>query len=320
MRLLHERLAERGQGIARRDLEKVKLDDLADLIRADYRKNNRKSGARLTTSLRHLVAGFDGWRVVDIQEDAIDRYAVDRLDEGAQPASVNRELACLRRMFSLGRRAKMVGRVPVIEMLAEDNVRKGFLEADAFAAILEELPGYARPVAAVAFITGWRKGELLSRRWRHVDLDAGWLRLEPGESKNKKGGNFPLIPELRSVLQEQHKRKTRIEQATGRIVDVLFFHDDGRPVKNFRGAWEGACERAGHPGILFHDLKRSSARNLVRAGVPEAVAMRLIGHLTPSIFKRYAIVDETMLLEGAEKLSALYGNVKPERKVLPLER
>ncbi len=129
-----------------------------------------------------------------------------------------------------------------------------------------------------------------------------------------------MIPELRSVLEEQHKRKARIEQATGQIVDALFFHDNGRPVKDFRGAWEGACERAGHPGVLFHDLKRSSARNLVRAGVPEAVAMRLIGHLTPSIFKRYAIVDEAMLIEGAEKLSGLYKDVKPVRKVLPLER
>ncbi len=106
----------------------------------------------------------------------------------------------------------------------------------------------------------------------------------------------------------------------GRIVDALFFHDNGRRVKDFRGAWEGACERAGHPGILFHDLKRSSARNLVRAGVPEHVAMRLIGHLTASIFKRYAIVDEAMLIEGAEKLSELYKDVKPVRKVLPLER
>ncbi len=320
VRLLHERLAERGQGIARRDLEKVKLDDLADLIRADYRKNNRKSISTLEGRLAHLEDAFGGWRVVDIQEDAIDRHAVDRLDAGAKPASVNRELAALRRMFTLGRRAKMVGRVPVIEMLGEDNVRKGFVEADAFAAILGSLPGYVRPVAAVGFITGWRRGELLSRRWRHVDLDAGWLRLEPGESKNKSGRNFPLIPELRSVLEDQHKRKTRIEQATGRIVDALFFHDNGRPVKDFRGAWEGACERAGHPGILFHDLKRSSARNLVRAGVPEAVAMRLIGHLTPSIFKRYAIVDEAMLIEGAEKLSGLYKGVKPVRKVLPLER
>ncbi len=70
-----------------------------------------------------------------------------------------------------------------------------------------------------------------------------------------------------------------------------------------------------------HDLRRTAARNLVRAGVAEPVAMRFTGHLTPSVFKRYAIVDETMLTEGAEKLSRLFSDTRqPERKVLPLER
>jgi integrase len=192
------------------------------------------------------------------------------------------------------------------------------VRAEELSEIEAELPGYAKPIARIGFITGWRRGELLSRGWRHVDMGAGWLRLEPGETKNEEGRQFPLIPSLRAVLEEQYERKRAVERATGRIVASLFFYDDGRPIREFRFAWNAACRRAGHPGTLFHDLRRSAVRNLVRAGVPQPVAMQLTGHLTASVFRRYAIVDEQMLTEGAAKLSAFLAGARSERKVLPL--
>jgi integrase len=321
VKILHQRLAERGRGFVRRDLERVKYEDLEALIVADYRKNQRKSAGRLGNSLAHLRARFSGWRVVDIGEDGIDAYAVGRLDEGAAPATVNRELAALRRMFNLGRRARMVFRVPSFSLLAERNVREGFVKDDAFAALEAELPEHLKPLAVAAFSTGWRRGELLSRRWRHVDFENGWLRLEPGESKNDQGRQFPLVPRLRAALKAQHAQKLETERRTGRIVSAVFFYPEtGEPVKDFRGAWESACRRAGCPELLFHDFRRTAVRNLVRAAIPEVIAMKLTGHLTPSVFKRYAIVDEGMLKEAGEKLASLHGDAQPERKVLPLER
>lgn len=195
-----------------RDLERVKFEDLTELIRADYRKNGRKSLGTLEGRLKQLGAAFSGWRAVDIGEDVIDRYAADRLAEGAPPATINRELSALLRAFNLGRRARMVVRVPVVEKLHEHNVRKGFVDAGEFAALVAELPEHARPIAQVGFLTGWRVGELLSRSWRHVDLHAGWLRLEPGETKNGQGRQFPLIPELRAVLEAQHEHKLAVER------------------------------------------------------------------------------------------------------------
>jgi integrase len=198
--------------------------------------------------------------------------------------------------------------VPVIEKLDEQNVRKGFADDQMMVDILKELDEDTGPVAEAGYVTGWRKGELLSRRWRHVDLEDGWLRLEPGETKNDEGRNYPLIPRLREVIERQYERKRDIERKTGRIVDSLFFRRNGEPIRDFRGAWEGACKRAGHPGLLFHDLRRSAVRNLVRAGIPQLVAMQLTGHLTASVFKRYAIIDRSMLEEAGEKLSELYGS------------
>jgi integrase len=321
VKFLHQRLAEHGQGISRRDVERVTYEDLQAVIMADYDKNRRKSVVRLGNSLAHLGARFRGWRALDITEDAIDAYAAERLTDRAAPGTVNRELAALRRMFRLGYRARMVLRVPSITLLTENNVRVGFVEDQTFAALEAELPEHLRSLAVCGFVTGWRKQELLSRRWGHVDLGAGWIRLEPGETKNGEGRQFPLIPRLRETLEAQYARRQTIERRSGRIMDSLFFYDTGNPIKDFRSAWKSACRRAGCPGLLFHDLRRTSARNLIRSGVPERIAMDLTGHLTPSVFKRYAIVDEGMLREGAAKLTALYDDTagRPERKVLPLD-
>ena len=172
-------------------------------------------------------------------------------------------------------------------------------------------------MARAALLTGWRKGELRSRQWPSVDFDAGWLRLEPGETKNEEGRQYPLIPELRALLEAQRQRVDAIQKRTGRIVPWVFCRDDGAPVGDFKKAWGTACIRAGFfrlatvggktrkiPTKLFHDFRRSAARNLVRAGVPETVAMKLMGHQTALVFRRYAIVDERMLQEAGAKLVA----------------
>ena len=109
------------------------------------------------------------------------------------------------------------------------------------------------------------------------------------------------------------------------MIPHVFFHPSGGPIKDFRGAWIGALQRAGLPyqagkRLTPHDFRRTSARNLIRAGIPEPVAMKLTGHKTASVFKRYAIVDERMLKEGAAKLTDFYADTALERKVLPMSK
>src|SRR5262249_7077592 len=154
-------------------------------------------------------------------------------------------------------------------------------EADQHRTLVEQLPEYLKAVAQAAYITGWRtRSELLTRQWRHVDFDAGWLRLGPGESKKGDGRVFPLTPELRAVLEAQREYVRRIEQLNDSIIPWVFIHPDGTPIKDFRYAWRTARNKAAIPGRLVHDFRRTAVRNLERAGVPRSAAMKMTGHKT----------------------------------------
>ncbi len=107
----------------------------------------------------------------------------------------------------------------------------------------------------------------------------------------------------------------KVEKRTHKVVPWVF-HRNGVPIRDCYTAWRSACERAGVPGKLQHDFRRTAVRNLERAGVPRSVAMKLVGHKTESVFQRYAIVSEADLREGASKLAQLPKDV--ERKVLPI--
>jgi integrase len=296
-------------------LERTTLDDLLKLVEADYKANSRRSLDRVLHASKHLREHFGTDRKTRaITTDTLTAYKALRLEQRAKPSTVNYELAILRRGFRLGR--NRVPARPDFELLHVDNARKGFFEREQHEAVLRHLPDYLVPVARAAYITGWRtKAELLTRQWRHIDLNAGWLRLDPGETKNGEGREFPLTPELRTVLEAQRARVREIEKNRGVIIPWVFIHPPGTGrskagsrIKDFRGAWAKACQAAGVPGRIVHDYRRSAVRNLERAGVPRSAAMKLTGHKTEAVYRRYAITDSAMLQEAAVKLAALHAS------------
>jgi integrase len=204
-------------------------------------------------------------------------------------------------MFTLAIEADKLATRPVIKMLEEKNARTGFFEEHDLQRLLVHLPDHIKAVVEVAYYTSWRvASEILTRQWKHVDLTAGWLRLEPGETKNGEGRMFPLTGRLRQVLEEQRERTRVVEREQGRIVPWLF-HRDGERVKSIRRPWERACRLAGLEGKIPHDFRRTAVRNLERAGVSRSVGMKLVGHKTEVIYRRYAIAAEADLLEGVLK-------------------
>jgi len=319
--LLKRRLAEIGRGrLVGPDTERTTFEDLAAMLENDYRINGRRSLRRALQSLAHSRAHFATDRAVEITEDRVAGYIRLRQEEGARNATINRELAALKRAFRLGEIAQKVARVPHIRLLKEAPPRKGFFEAEEVQAVLEHLPEPVKPVIEVAYVTGWRvRSEILTRKWCHVDFEGGWLRLDPGETKNDEGRLFPLIPDLHRVLARQQALAEAIGRVEARIIEWVFFWPDGSPIHYFRRSWLDACRRAGLPGRIPHDLRRTAVRNLARAGVDRKTAMEMVGHKTESIYRRYMITDETMLRDGAARLAALLETERQRpRRVVPL--
>ena len=305
--LYKRRMAEMGRGrLIGPDVEKTSYEDLEQMLLDHYRTNGLRSLARIEGALQHLRGFFARALALEITADRIVRYIVHRQEQKAANATINRELAALRRMFILGERSEKVVKRPHIALLQEHNARKGFLEPDVFHAVVAALPDDLKPLIEVAYISGWRlRSELLTRQWKHVDFKAGWLRLEPGETKNSEGRQFPLIPSLRNVLEAQKVKADNLARETGQIIPWIFFRRNGEPIKDLYGAWDRACGAAGVAGLVPHDLRRSAVRNLERGGLPRATAMKLVGHKTEAIYRRYAIVVESDLLAGGEKLEGL---------------
>jgi integrase len=153
-----------------------------------------------------------------------------------------------------------------------------------------------RTLVAVGRTYGWRIGELLHLRVKQVDLLASppVIRLEPGTTKNKEGRNVSIQSrELRTLLAQCIAGKAPD--------DFVFTRPCGKPIKDFRGTWRTACENAGVPELLFHDLRRTAARNLRRSGNSEGVIMKIGGWKAGSVFDRYAIVSQSDIDDALAK-------------------
>ncbi len=334
--LLRKRLEEMGRGrLIGPAAEKIALNDLGELLLSDYQVNGRKSIKRAELSVNTLKAHLGGdTRALDLTTARINRYVTTRLEEdGVKPATVQKELAALKRAFNLAVQAGLLNYVPHIPSIRVRNTRTGFFEQADFEAVLNELPTHLRAPMRFGYLTGWRvRSEVLPLTWAQVDFQAGTVRLEVHSTKNDEGRVFPFaaLPELEQLLEEQRARTSATEKATGRIIPRVFWHRDGQPIQHYKTAWWSACVRAGlgrwkdpknrrgYIGPVPHDLRRTAVRNIERAGVPRSVAMKLTGHKTEAVYRRYAIVSEGDLREGVANLARL--QEAGERTVLPIDQ
>ncbi len=243
----------------------------------------------------------------DIQASIANRQAgPEGKKNGASNGTINRELSMLKRAFNLGLADELIFRKPKIPHLAEHNVRPGFFERADFETLLAHLPDYLRPPLTFAYNTGWRiLSEVLPLTWDRVDLVEGTVRLDVGTTKNKEGRDIYLPAELRGVLAVQWA-----EHQAAYPECPLVFHHNGKRIFSFYKAWYQACAAASVAGHKVpHDFRRSAVRNMVRAGIPERVAMQISGHKTRAIFDRYHIVSDGDLREAARRLESISNGV-----------
>jgi len=275
-----------------KETDKVLCGELLDILIEHAERRLRPETAKIYkwTVEAHLREIFGHLRAVSITTSMLKEYRTKRVDAGASSTTCNRELSLLRVAFNLGRKATppLVQHQIYFPMTKEDNARQGFLTDEQCGKVRDALPDYLKPLFVVACWTGVRKGELLSWTWDQVDFDRGVITLEAAETKSGHARVVPIIDgDMRQWL------KWSLDSANG---CASVFHNFGEPIKDFRGAWETAVTSAGVPDLKFHDLRRTAVRNMRRAGVPQVVRMRISGHRTDSMERRYNIVDDDDVL------------------------
>lgn len=303
VRLLQLREGDVAKGLpVSPEVGKMAFSDALDDVVRDQRANHRRAVDHTVRRIDlHLKPYFTGRRIADITTADLRAYTRERQEAGAQSATINRELAIVRRAFRLAHRAGYVLAMPHVELLDESrNVRRGFLEPADFAKVQAALSPLYADVAHVAYITGWRlPSEVLTLTWSQVDLRGKLLRVEPGTTKGGEGRQFPITAALDDILIRRERE----------AVDGcdLVFHDKGRALSRrvFHTAWTAACRLAGVAGRIPHDMRRSAVRTLERAGIPRAVAMQMVGHKTESIYRRYAIVSTSDIHAAGARLDTL---------------
>lgn len=233
----------------------------------------------------------------ELDSRQLECYVDSRREQHATNATINRELACLKRMYRIAYQASppRVPSVPHFPHLRENNVRQGFVTPEQYANLVAHCKDHwLRTMLETAHNYGWRVSELLDLRVGRVDLVARTIRLDPGTTKNLEGREVTI--ESGVLLQ---LLRLCVE---GKRPEDYVFTRGVKPVRDFRKSWENLCADAGVPALLFHDLRRTAARNLRAAGVPEEIIMRIAGWKTSNVFRRYAIVDKTDIRAALQQL------------------
>ena len=306
--LLTQRLQEIKDGTYVVD-RKLTVSDLLVDVTTHYTNNGFRSLPSLAGYVAALTddkTGIGATPAAQLTTRRIQRLVDDWKAEGVKPASINRRLAALRRAYQLAKDADppRVQRVPRMPMQDESgNVRSGFFDRATFLRVLDAIPadGLADFVEW-AFWTGMRRGEMAKLTWSDFDRETWWLILPGRITKNGEPKGIPVCTdEMRAIIGRRLAAHEKYPAC-----DRIFFRVDADAavsVGTFDKAWKTACRKAGCEGRLFHDLRRTGVRNLIRAGVPRAIAMQVSGHKTESVFERYNIVAPNELEEALHKLS-----------------
>lgn len=303
---------------------RITVNQLLDALEQDYKARDKWS-PQFLSHLKRIRDAFGHLRALHLtaEPEVVDKYINQCKMAGVAPSTINRGKQLLAQAYKLSIDRKRLSSAPVIRHLPERNARQGFFEDADFKAVVEELPNYLQDFARFGYLVGWRKGEVDSLLWSDVDADV--IRLRPEHSKNGQGRSVPLrdgdgeLTEVGQLIERRRALKT-IKTSEGPRLAAYVFHREGQPIGDIRKAWATACNKAGLAGKLFHDLRRTAVRNLVRAGVPERVAMEISGHRTRSIFDRYNIVNERDKQEALQRTQQYLRTAAEKRKVAVMKK
>ncbi len=283
--------------------QRVTVAELLDEWTQDITLRALKSAKSAEYHSRAGRAHFGTWRATEVTSQAVDKWVAKLKAGGLANATVNRRTQMLKSAFKLAVKRKRISAAPIWpDKLSESgNARQGFFEAPEVERVIPELPEHLQDLTRFCYLTAWRKQEALWLLWENVDLAGRTITLPT--TKNGKRRTLALGGEVLEILKRREAE--RLTERNGEpVVAANVFHWHGRQIRDFKRAWRTAVKAAGLPPKLFHDLRRSGVRNLIRRGVPETVAMSISGHRTRSTFDRYAITSGADQVAAMEAVSA----------------
>lgn len=259
-----------------------KLEEFAEEYFAYYRANRRpRSAERHETSYHALHATFGHVRLSDITPLAIERYKRQRKEAGVSEATINRQLAFLKNLFSKAVEWGKATENPVkkVRLYREQNARTRYLTEDEEARLLAVCSPQLRPLVITALHTGFRASELRSLTWNDIDFRRRIITVRAGYAKNGEARSVPMNQVLTDTLKSVKLANYQDERG--------FCNRDGKPYRSFRSAFERAVRKAELEDCTFHDLRHTFASRLVMAGVDLPTVKELLGHRDISMTMRY---------------------------------
>jgi integrase len=282
--------------------EKLTVAELLNALETHLENKGSKTLTQLKSHLKPVGKFYALDRAICLTSEDVDRYVAERKRKKKAAATINREIGGLKQALNLARKHGRLTRVPYFPMMREGNARQGFFEHSDFEKVLAELPDPINDIARFAYFSGWRRGEIIPPRWDAVDRTAREVRLRT--SKNGQGRVLPLERELWNLIERRWTAQT-VEQNDGTTkISEFVFHRGSEPIVDFRKICDAAFKKAKTGRKLFHDLRRTAVRNMVRAGVPQSVAMTISGHKTASMFQRYNVTSATDQVEALKRMAA----------------
>jgi integrase len=260
---------------------------LDDVLKSDIEDSTRYIWKLVVE--KSLRPAFGKVRAARLSTDLMDRYREKRTADGRTDATVNRELSILRTAFHNARKRTppKVNIVPYFPMVKETTIRKGFLTDKQYAELRDALEDELKPLYISAYVSGIRKGELTPIQWPQVDFETDLIDLDPDKTKTGEGRTVPILKgDMRDSLLAAKKERDENWPDSPWV-----YNRQGKGIIDFRIGWKKACIKAGVPDLKFHDLRRTAVRNMRRAGVPQVIRMKISGHKTDSMERRYNIVD-----------------------------
>jgi integrase len=261
----------------------------------------------------HVVEYFGKDKPVkEIWIPHVKEYQIHRLNEGAAPATVNREKSALSKLFQVLVELRHIDVNParLVKPLSEKSSRRSvYLSHEDFQRIVAHLPDWYRPIAQTAFFTGMRRGEILGLTWKRVNLKAHMLYLGPDDVKEKDWKRVPIHRELLPILEG-----LRHQQVIG--LDRLFMHNGSAVTHRDQVRWvwdRNAAKVEGlNPLPHFHDLRHTWKVNARRSGMHPEIETAIMGHASRAkgVHEGYGRISNDELIAAIDKVTFDHGETE----------